>query len=74
VKFSIFVHTLKKNQKLTLAQFAALAGVSTSTASRALNDNPIIKQKTRDKVQALAKEYDYSVNAAASYRRDPQSY
>lgn len=63
------MHTLKKNQKLTLAQFAALAGVSASTASRALNNNPVIKQKTRDKVQALAKEYDYSVNAAASRLR-----
>ena len=69
IKFFRFVYTLKKNQNLTLAQFAALAGVSTSTASRALNDNPLIKQTTRDKVQALAKEYDYSVNAAASRLR-----
>lgn len=61
--------TLKANHKLNLAQLAALAGVSTSTASRALNNNPLIKQQTRDKVQALAREYDYSVNAAASRLR-----
>lgn len=60
---------MKANQNLTLAQLAELAGVSTSTASRALNDNPLIKQQTRDKIQALAKEHNYSVNAAASRLR-----
>lgn len=61
--------TLKAKSKFNLAQLAELAGVSTSTASRALNDNPLIKQQTRDKVQALAKEHNYSVNAAASRLR-----
>ncbi|WP_340680643.1 substrate-binding domain-containing protein [Paraglaciecola sp.] len=60
---------LKAKQKFNLAELAVLAGVSTSTASRALNNNPLIKQQTRDKVQALAKEYNYSVNAAASRLR-----
>jgi transcriptional regulator with XRE-family HTH domain len=40
---------LNTNKKLSLADLAKLAGVSTSTASRALNDNPVIKQATRDK-------------------------
>ena len=55
--------------KLTLAKLAELAGVSTSTASRALNDNPLIKQETRTKIQALAKAHNFSVNAAASRLR-----
>lgn len=54
---------------MTLARLAQLAGVSASTASRALKDNPLIKQETREKVQALAREHNFSVNAAASRLR-----
>lgn len=57
------------DNKLTLAGLAKLAGVSTSTVSRALNDNPLIKQETRDKLQALAKENNFSLNRAASRLR-----
>lgn len=54
---------------MTLAKLAQLAGVSTSTASRALKNNPLIKQDTRDRIQALALEHNFSVNAAASRLR-----
>jgi DNA-binding LacI/PurR family transcriptional regulator len=60
---------LKTDKKLSLADLAKLAGVSTSTASRALNDNPIIKQATRDRIKALASKYNFSINAAASRLR-----
>ncbi|CCQ10074.1 Transcriptional regulator of trehalose utilization, LacI family [Pseudoalteromonas luteoviolacea B = ATCC 29581] len=56
-------------QKVTLAILAQLAGVSTSTASRALHNNPLIKKETRDKIQKLAKENNFSLNAAASRLR-----
>ncbi|KZN61061.1 hypothetical protein N473_22225 [Pseudoalteromonas luteoviolacea CPMOR-1] len=56
-------------KKLKLADLAKLAGVSTSTASRALNDNPLIKQETRERIQQLAKEHNFSLNAAASRLR-----
>ncbi|WP_462173107.1 LacI family DNA-binding transcriptional regulator [Pseudoalteromonas xiamenensis] len=55
--------------KVTLASLAKLAGVSTSTASRALNNNPLIKQETREKIQKLAKDHNFSLNAAASRLR-----
>ena len=55
--------------KLTLAKLAELAGVSTSTASRALKDNPLIKKETREKIQELAKTHNFSINAAASRLR-----
>lgn len=58
-----------KQNKLTLADIARMAGVSTSTASRALNDNPIIKQETRDRIQSLARSSNFSINAAASRLR-----
>jgi len=58
-----------KTRKLTLSDLASLAGVSTSTASRALNNNPIIKQATRDKLHALAEKHNFSLNTTASRLR-----
>ena len=60
---------MASDTKLTLATLAELAGVSTSTASRALKDNPLIKKETREKIQALAKTHNFSINAAASRLR-----
>jgi len=60
---------LSNDNKLTLAGLAKLAGVSTSTVSRALNDNPLIKKETRERLQALAKENNFSLNRAASRLR-----
>jgi len=63
------VSALANENKLTLAGLAKLAGVSTSTVSRALNDNPLIKKETREKLQALATEHNFSLNRAASRLR-----
>lgn len=65
---------LMLDSKLTLAKLAELAGVSPSTASRALNNNPLIKQETRDKIQRLARQHNYSVNAAASRLRTRKTH
>lgn len=64
----------KQDSKLTLAKLAELAGVSTSTASRALKDNPLIKQQTRDKIKALAIQHNFSINAAASRLRTQKTH
>ena len=42
-----------------LADVAALAGVSISTASRALNDSPAINDRTKQLIWKLAREHDY---------------
>ena len=60
---------MNNDNKITLAGLAKLAGVSTSTVSRALNNNPLIKQETRDSLQALAKQHNFSLNRAASRLR-----
>lgn len=60
---------MSNETKLNLASLAKLAGVSISTVSRALNDNPLIKKETRERLQALAKENNFSLNAAASRLR-----
>jgi DNA-binding LacI/PurR family transcriptional regulator len=46
----------------TLKEVAELAGVSVSTASLALNQNPRIKESTRNKVSACAKAINYVPN------------
>jgi DNA-binding LacI/PurR family transcriptional regulator len=43
----------------TLEDLAKLAGVSISTASRALNDSPAINARTKQTIWKLAREHDY---------------
>jgi DNA-binding LacI/PurR family transcriptional regulator len=47
------------NSKTTLEDLAKLAGVSISTVSRALNDQPLISARTKQRIWALAREHDY---------------
>jgi DNA-binding LacI/PurR family transcriptional regulator len=49
----------------TLADIARLAGVSKSTASRALNDSPLIGTETKDRIRAIASEHGFAVNEPA---------
>lgn len=55
----------KTPRRLTMAELARLAGVSPSTVSRALSNNPLVNQKTRERVQALAREHNYRINISA---------
>ncbi len=48
-----------------ITDLARLAGVSTGTVSRALANSELISKKTRDKVQALAREHDFRPNVMA---------
>lgn len=48
-----------------IGELAKLAGVSTSTVSRALDDSPLIAKKTRERIQALAREHDFRPNVMA---------
>ena len=57
-----------------MAGLAKLAGVSTSTVSRALKDNPLIKKETRESLQTLAKEHNFSLNRAASRLRTQKTH
>ena len=49
----------------TLAELAQLAGVSITTVSRALDDNPVIAKKTRARVADLAREHGFKINQSA---------
>lgn len=50
---------------ITIKDVAKEAGVSVSTASRALNNNPRISATTIEKVKKIAKKLDYKPNASA---------
>jgi DNA-binding LacI/PurR family transcriptional regulator len=49
----------------TTAVISAFAGVSKSTASRALNNDPRISAKTRARVWSIAEELGYAPNEIA---------
>jgi len=51
--------------RLKMSDIAAMAGVSISTVSRALQDNPLITAIERERIQKLALEHGYVVNHAA---------
>ena len=47
------------NNNTTLEDLARLAGVSVSTVSRALNDQPLISTRTKQRIWALARDHNY---------------
>lgn len=50
---------------LTLEQIASLAGVSRSTASRVINDQPNVRPEVRERVWRVIREHGYQPNPAA---------
>ena len=48
-----------------ITELAQLAGVSPGTVSRALANSHLIARKTRDRIQAIAREHDFKPNALA---------
>lgn len=53
----------------TLADLAKIAGVSPGTASRALAGNSLVNTKTREKIEAIAREHGFRPNQIASKLR-----
>jgi transcriptional regulator with XRE-family HTH domain len=58
-------NAMKKKTVHNISDIAKLAGVSKSTVSRALNKSPLIGQETRERIQAIAKQYDFKINMPA---------
>ena len=57
----------------TIKQVAALAGVSPTTASYALNNRPEVKQETKDRVLWAAHQLNYIPNKLAQSFRNKRS-
>jgi DNA-binding LacI/PurR family transcriptional regulator len=49
----------------TIEDIARLANVSKSTVSRSLNDSPLVKQETKERIQEIAREHNFRINAPA---------
>ena len=52
--------------RVTLGEIAKAAGVSRATASRALQNNPLIAAATRQRVQNIAEKLGYRPDPEAS--------
>jgi LacI family transcriptional regulator len=57
---------MAKTQRTTIKQIAAIAGVSPSTVSRALRDDPTASRKTRAQIQELAQKLSYFPDSIAT--------
>lgn len=65
---------MRKKTIQTLDDIARLAKVSKSTVSRALNDSLLLNQKTKMRIQALARKHNFSINVTARNLRVRQSH
>jgi len=54
----------------SIRQIANRLGVSTSTVSLALRDDPRVRPETRERIQALATRYHYRPNRLTGQSRD----
>jgi LacI family transcriptional regulator len=61
-------------QKVTIRQLARLSGVSVGTVSRALNGYADVNPETRERIERLARELDYTPAAAARSLKTQRSH
>ncbi len=64
---------MNKNSEPTIHDIARELKISASTVSRALNDNPRISLKTKERIKAVAVELGYRPNTLASNLRNKKS-
>jgi len=64
---------MNKNSEPTIHDIARELQISASTVSRALNDNPRISLKTKEKIKTLALSLGYRPNTLASNLRNKKS-
>ncbi len=65
---------MSKESVQTLEDIARLANVSKSTVSRALNNSPLLNAETKERIQSIAREHRFRLNATARNLRLRQSH
>jgi DNA-binding LacI/PurR family transcriptional regulator len=65
---------MQRDKKINLAEVATLAGVSTATVSRVINDYPFIRLETKNRVLKVISETNYRVNAVARNLRRKKTH
>jgi DNA-binding LacI/PurR family transcriptional regulator len=60
--------------RLNIDVIAELAGVSTATVSRVINDYPFVREETRRRVQEVIRSTNYQVNAVARNLRRKKTH
>ncbi len=56
---------MSKKTVQTITDIARLANVSKSTVSRSLNDSPLVKKETKERIQAIAQEHNFRISSPA---------
>ena len=64
---------MMKTSNPTSRDIADIAGVSQATVSRALRNSPLVREETRHRIQAIARELNYYVNRNAAGLRTHHS-
>jgi len=65
---------MNTNRRATIRDVARVAGVSTQTVSRVINDRPDVSPETRKRVQQVISELDYQPSALARSLISQRSY
>jgi LacI family transcriptional regulator len=65
---------MNTNKRTTIKQVAKMAGVSTQTVSRVINDRPDVAPETRERIQRVIEEMDYHPSALARSLIQQRSY
>ncbi len=69
LNFTVKLPVMKQKPETTIHDIAKKLNISASTVSRALNDNPLISEATRNKIKKAAEEMGYRPNVmAANFR------
>jgi LacI family transcriptional regulator len=65
---------MNSNKRTTIKQVAKMAGVSTQTVSRVINDRPDVAPETRGRIQQVIEELKYQPSALARSLIQQRSY
>lgn len=56
---------MRKKTVKNIEDIAKLANVSKSTVSRSLNDSPLVKKETKERIQAIAQKHNFRISSPA---------